>query len=337
MNVLFLVVSIAVRALSQSPAPGAAILIVDHGRVVYSENYGVRDLASKEPVDDHTRFEIGSITKQIVAASILQLKERGKLSLSDRLGYYLPQYTAGKNVTLEQMLQQVSGIPNYSSARGFDQSIPGTPNGVLDILEGLPLDFDQGSSWEYSNSNYYLLSMIVSQVSGMPWQQYVLKHIFAPAGMSDSSFARDEASIADMAVGYTRAGRGSWKLVKAESMNGWAGGAGDIVSTTRDLAKWDAALFSGKIVDAADLKLMTSPGPFPAWGGGYGFGWAIDSHDGFSRFWHPGETNGFVAANMVYPTLDEDVIVLCNASFIDSQKLADLVFDEHRSAVAPSN
>lgn len=332
---LFLVIGIAARALSHGPAPGAAVLIVDHGHVVYSENYGVRDLASKAPVDDHTRFEIGSITKEMVAASILQLKEGGKLSLSDRLGKYFPQYTAGQNITLEQMLQQVSGIPNFGSAKGFDSRNPGTTAAVLELLDDLRLDFDPGSHWEYSNSNYYLLAAIVSQVSGMPWQQYVREHIFAPSGMNESSFAKDEGSIADMAIGYTQPGKKAGELVKSEPMNGWAGGAGDIVSTTRDVAKWDEALFSGKIVDAADLKLMTVPGPFPAMGGGYGFGWVIDSYHGFQRFWHPGQTNGFVAANMVYPTLGEDVIVLCNLSFVDSQKLGELIFNVWHSANAP--
>jgi CubicO group peptidase (beta-lactamase class C family) len=322
-----------VKALGASP--GAQVLIVDHGRIVYDVPYGVRDVRTRLPVDDRTGFEIGSITKQFTAAAVLQLKERGKVALSDPLGKYLPQYAAARAITLQQLLWQVSGIPDYTSSPDFDDSKPASLDGVLAAIRSRPLDFAPGSQWEYSNTNYYLLGEVVARVSGMPWQQYVRTNIFRPAGMEDSTFSEDEPHVADMATGYSQSGNGSGPIVAAGPMNGWAGAAGDIVSTARDLAKWDAALFGGRVINAGDVKLMTSAGPVPAGPySGYGFGWMTDAYDGVPRLWHNGGTNGFHSANQVFLSLRQAVIVLSNGNFVDASAVAEAAFDLHNPAIA---
>lgn len=317
--------------------PGMEVVVVDHGKVVTNAAYGVKNVTTKAPVDVHTRFEIGSITKQFTAAAILQLKERGKLSLDDRLGKYVPQYAPGKDVTIRQLLWQISGIPNYTDTPAFGREMalrhgavvflhPGNFRAILAIIAHTPLHFAPGTKWEYSNSNYVLLGRIVEITSGMSWETYVAKNIFARADMRESSFMIDEPRTADVATGY-RPARGAF--VPAQTGDGWAASAGAIVSTASDLARWDTSLFGGHIVAPADVTLMTSPGTLPAPAGDlrYGFGWIIDAYDGQPRVWHNGGTNGFNASNHVYPGLAQNIIVLTNSGVAKAASIAQAVFD----------
>jgi len=331
------------RIESDQKTPGAQVLMLEHGRVVYERNFGVRDLTTRRPVDVHTRFEIGSVTKQFTAAAILQLRERGKLSLSDPLEKFVPQYRLGRRITLEQLLWQVSGIPNYTEGPAYRKLI--VRHGyravftrrvdmdvVLSLIAGQPLHFAPGSSWEYSNTNYFLLGAVVAAASGMPWERYVRTHLFEPAGMSESSFTSEEDRTADMATGYGIA-RDTFKPIPTGP--GADGADGAIVSTARDLAKWNAALFGGKIVSSRSLALMTAPGPRPQGPHhGYGFGLAVDTYDGVRRIAHNGATIGFTSADQVYPTLSQEVIVLASGGQADASEIADTAFDRHNPELA---
>lgn len=323
---------------------GAQVVLVRRGRILYQKAFGVRNLTTGQPVDERTRFEIGSITKQFTAAAILQLKERGKLSLSDRLGKYVPQYARGRDVTLEQMLWQVSGIPDYTEAKAYARLIvvrhgrvvPSNDiglTGVLALIRNRPLDFKPGSGMEYSNTNYSLLGQVVAVVSGMSWEQYVRKHLFEPAAMASSSFMDDESHIRDMATGYTLAPGGRRPIPTGPDIGG-GGGDGAIVATAEDLAKWEEALFGGKIISQADLNLMTAPGLRPLGPHAYGFGWAIDRYDGLSQLSHDGATLGFASNLQVYPDLSQYVIVLTNAYYAHPGVIADVVFNEFNPSLA---
>lgn len=326
------IASSAVTALKVSRAPGASIAVAEHGKVVFQQAFGVKNLDSHAPVDRQTGFEIGSVTKQFTAAAILQLKEQGKLSLSDPLGKYVPQYAAGKKVTIEQLLWQVSGIPNYTEVNHFVQiatTRPGSLDAVLALIKGKPLQFAPGTKWAYSNTNYYLLGRVVEVASGMPWETYLRTHIFAPANMTHSTFMKDERAVADMATGYEQK---KDAFNPSPPFNGWAAGAGEIVSTADDLLKWDRALFAGELISAADLQLMTRPGRLRnGKSTGYGFGWEIDTHDTTTRIAHSGGTFGFAAQNEVYPKLGEAIVVLQNSSAASPDIVSSQVF----SAVNP--
>lgn len=326
------IASSVVTALKVSRAPGASVAITKHGKVVFEQGFGVKNLDSQTPVGPHTRFEIGSITKQFTAAAILQLKEQGKLSLSDPLGKYVPQYAAAKNVTIEQLLWQVSGIPDYVGVNDFVHIATtrrGSLAAVLALVAGKPLQFAPGTKWAYSNTNYYLLGHVVEVASGMPWDTYVRTHIFAPANMTDSTFMKDERGIADMATGYAQEKGG---FSPAPPFTGWTGAAGAIVSTAVDLAKWDHALLAGKLISAADLQLMTHPGHLrDGKSTGYGFGWEIGARDATARIAHSGGTFGFAAQNDVYPKLGEAIVVLQNSSDASPNVISGEVF----SAVNP--
>jgi len=325
------------KIMTAARVPGVQVAVVDHGRIVALHAYGVQDVATKSPVDDHTRFEIGSITKQFTAAAILQLKAAGKVRLDDTLAKYLPEYAAAKDVTIAQMLGQVSGIPDYTKQPAFIAmvapiggrlTIPqrGDFAAMLAIVRDKPLDFAPGTQWAYSNTNYELLGRIVEIASGMPWQAYVRAHIFVPAGMTESGFMQDEPAMRDAATGYATDGG---TLIPTRSFNGWTTGAGSIVSTASDVAKWDVALFGGKIVSADDLALMTQPGAFTALSASmrYGFGWLIDAFEGQRRLWHNGGTLGFAASNEVYPALSQAIVVLDNNAESSTDAIAEAVFN----------
>lgn len=316
--------------------PGMEVVVVRNGAIVSNTPYGVKNIRSGGAVDAHTRFEIGSITKQFTAAAILQLQERGKLSLDDKLQKYIPQYAVGNDVTLRQMLMQISGIPSYTDNKEFGALIVkrngafvlsrrGDLQAVLAIIGPKPLDFRPGTKWEYSNSNYYLLGHVVEVASGMPWERYIAKNIFAPAQMTESSFMESESHLPDMATGYVLQKK---TLFPTGTFAGWAGGAGAIVSTGSDMARWDLALLSGKIITDADRRLMMTGGDLPAMGGArYGFGWVVDTYDGQPRVWHNGGTLGFSASNQYYPSRNEIVIVLANTIAGSTDDIADAVFD----------
>jgi CubicO group peptidase (beta-lactamase class C family) len=238
----------------------------------------------------------------------------------------------------------VSGIPNYVDLPAFNAMIlseggkmtlreRGDFTRVLALVRGKPLDFAPGTKWAYSNTNYALLGRIVEIASSTPWQAYIQAHVFAPAGMTESAFMDDEVRLQDVATGYAPE---KDKLLVAGTFNGWAGAAGAIVSTASDMAKWDAALFGGKIVAPDDLALMTRPGALPALSAKsrYGFGWVVDTFDEQQRLWHNGGTLGFSASNHIYPGLSEAIIVLENNSGSDSDAIADAVFNTLHPALA---
>ena len=332
------------KLMSAAQIPGMQVLVIDNGRVTASRSYGVKDVASKAPVDAHTRFEIGSITKQFTAAAILQLKERGKLKLTDTLSAYVPEYSAAKDVTLAQLLGQVSGIPNYTDTAAFKALV--VTNGgkmtiqqrgdvarIVALVKDKPLDFAPGTRWAYSNTNYALLGRVVEIASGMPWDAYVRANILRPAGMNESGFMEDEATMTDVATGYSTE-KGA--LTPTTTFNGWAGAAGAIVSTAGDLAKWDAALIGGKLVSADDLATMLRPGTLPAMGpkSHYGYGWIVDAYEGQSRVWHNGGTLGFAASNQMYPGLSETIVVLANNGHADADAVANAVFNALHPEIA---
>ncbi|HLI95540.1 MAG TPA: serine hydrolase domain-containing protein, partial [Candidatus Baltobacteraceae bacterium] len=240
------------NAVQANKTPAAEIGVVRSGKLIVDDAYGMANLKQKVPATPQTQFEIGSVTKQFTAAAILQLKEQGKLDLGDSLGKYVPEYARGKDITIEQLLWQVSGVPNYTDVSHFVHIAGTTPGGVdpaIALIAKKPLDFKPGTRFEYSNTNYILLGAVVARVSHMPWETYIRKNIFEPTGMMRSGFIQDEPSMPDVATGYSRGKKG--RLQVAPPLNGpWAGAAGGIVSTVSDMAKWDTAFYGGKIVSS---------------------------------------------------------------------------------------
>jgi len=296
---------------------GAAIGIVHDGALIYVKTFGDRNISEKQPVDADTRFEIGSVTKQFTAAAILQLQEQGKLSIDDRLATYLPSFPHADEITLRQLLNQVSGLPNYTNMPDIVTEMSTVPDASTKIAAYVagPLHFTPGTKWEYSNTNYWVLGQVVAKVSGKTWEDYVRAHLFAPAGMSHSGFVSDEPGFDDFATPYWQGLKNDLPLQAAPKMlESWPGGAGAIVSTIGDLAAWDDALAGGKIVNHDDYELMSTPARLTnGTSTNYGMGLETAPHDGHDRIGHNGGTNGSLTVNATYPNDKLDIIVLENS------------------------
>jgi CubicO group peptidase (beta-lactamase class C family) len=243
------------KQLDEQHIAGAAVGVYQDGALVDLKTFGYRDVAKKLPVDAGTRFEIGSVTKQFTAAAILQLQEQGKLSIDDRLAKYLPSFPHANEVTLRQLLNQISGLPDYTDLPDIATAMSTTADATDKIVAyaNKPLNFPPGTKWQYSNTNYWVLGKVVATVSGMSYEDYVREHVFKPAGMTHSGFVSDESTMDDFAIPYWHGPKNDGPAQPAPTMfESWPGGAGAIVSTIGDLAAWDAALASGKIVSPAN-------------------------------------------------------------------------------------
>jgi D-alanyl-D-alanine carboxypeptidase len=336
---------VATSALTVQSIPGVQISIVRNGQVVLDQGYGVQNIATSKPVDSNTIFEIGSITKQFTAAAILQLKERGKLRLTDRLAQFVPEYAPGKDVTIQQLLQMTSGIPDHindpPNAVKVISTSAGSLDAALNLIKDMPLHFKPGAQQEYSNTNYLLLGTIVARVSNLPFSEYISRNIFAPAHMTHSAFLKDENSLPNMATGYELTDEATLKQAGRIGY-GWSGGAGSIISTAGDMAKWDEAFFSDKIVSAPDVKLATTPAVVKGKPTDYGFGWSVDTVDGLRVISHDGGMLGFTSINDVFPALQMSVIVLANNGDASPDAIAkgivarlDSAFASKRNAASP--
>jgi len=294
---------------------GAAVAVYQDGKLLDLKTYGLRDVAKKLPVDADTRFEIGSVTKQFTAAAIMQLQEQGKLSIDDPLAKYLPSFPHAKDVTLRQLLNQTSGLPDYTNQPDIATLMSTTDaNANVVAYVAKPLDFAPGTKWEYSNTNYWVLGKVVAAVSGTSYEGYVREHIFKPAGMTHSGFVSDEATTDDFAIPYWHGAKNNGPAEPAPPMlESWPFAAGGIISTVGDLAAWDMALESGKIVSHESYVAMSSPGHLadgkPT---NYGFGLGIGKTDGHERIGHGGGTPGSLAENATYPSDHLIVVVLEN-------------------------
>jgi D-alanyl-D-alanine carboxypeptidase len=304
------------KQVSEQQVTGAAVGVYRDGTLVTIKTYGLRDVAKNLPVDADTRFEIGSVTKQFTAAAILQLHEHGKLSIDDPLAKYLPSFPHASEITLRQLLNQISGLPNYTGMADIQTMMSTVPDATGKIVAYVnkPLSFTPGTKWEYSNTNYWVLGKVVAVVSGTSYEDYIREHIFKPAGMTHSGFVSDESNIDDFAIPYWQGPKSDGPTQPAPKMlESWPSAAGAIVSTIGDLAAWDTALASGKVISADSYALMSSPGRLA---NGkltdYGMGLEVGVHEDHARVAHGGGTPGSLAMNATYPNDHLDIIVLEN-------------------------
>ncbi|MBC5815893.1 MAG: beta-lactamase family protein [Candidatus Eremiobacteraeota bacterium] len=330
---------VVLTAMRAQRVPGSEIAIAEGNTLSLNRGYGLASIKANSTVTSATQFEIGSITKQITAAAILQLKEQGKFKLSDRLGKFLPRYVPGRNVTLEQMLWHISGIPDFMFVHGFPTfwclmlRNSGGFNSALALIKNEPLQFNPGTRYAYSNSNYVLLGEVISRVTHMSWRDYVRKNILSRAGMTQTSFIDKEPALPNMAVGYREDPKGV--VIPAPPFGYWPGAGGSIVSTAADIARWDQAFFAGKIVNQDDVKLATTAHILPSGEStGEGFGWEVGTYEGQPRFAYTVSTNGFTAENEYFPKTGEAIIVLTNSVDEQVRLIANAVFAVLHPALA---
>jgi D-alanyl-D-alanine carboxypeptidase len=303
----------------QHHVPGVACLVCKDGQTVKTFYGGEANLEWNAPVGPGTVFEIGSISKQFAAASILLLAEQGKLSVDDNISKYLTNTPpAWAKIKIYHLLSHTSGIHSYDDMEGFELRQHLTQAQFISRLARHPLDFQPGEKWAYCNAGFSLLGYIVENVSGEEYLSFLKEHIFMPLGMTNSAFRDPVNVIPHRAAGYVF-DHGKYYNRDYDLTDLFS--AGTIVSTVSDLAKWDSALMGGGVLNESSRQLWWTPArlndgrPVPVSRDGsrtYGFGWFLQTLDGHKNIGHTGVTSGFSAANELYPDDRLFVIVLSN-------------------------
>lgn len=304
------------QSAERSEAPGIVAAILRDGEVVEMFAWGGADCAGGGTADPFASYEIGSISKHITAVALMQLWDRGQVDLDAPVGRYLDDIPeAWRVVTIRQLLTHTSGVPDYEEAGGYGvyETQP-TPQQVYDIVDDRPLDFDPGTRWSYSNTGYFLLSLVVQRVSGERFGDYLRNHLFDPLGMEHSfmgGYAPDGATLAQGC--RPGEGEGAARIPVRPIHEASTFGAGGISSTLQDWAKWDDALHEGRLLSPRAMELLFTPQVLPdGENTGYAFGMGIDEFRGAPRRNHNGQTQGFVADYSHYPDRNASTIVFAN-------------------------
>ena len=286
--------------------PGASVLVVREGQVVFRQSYGMANLEERVASTPDTHYRLASLTKQFTAAAILTLAERGKLSLDDRATRFL-QTLPENGITIRHLLTHTSGLYDYE-----DLIPPGATKQLkdIDVLHLLEPQrstyFPPGSRYRYSNSGYVLLALVVERASGQRFADFLRQSIFEPIGMKSSvAFEEGVSSVPNRAYGYSREGSG-WRRTD-QSITSATLGDGGIYTSVNDLLFWIRALESGRF-DAAIQPQVATDEPHVH----YGFGWYAGEHGGHRAVWHHGETMGFRNFVVRFPDQHLAVIVLTN-------------------------
>jgi D-alanyl-D-alanine carboxypeptidase len=305
--------SIANQVLQSTGVPSASVAVVKNGRVAYTNAYGCAKLNPCANATPDLRYAIGSISKQFTAVAILLLQQDGKLRVDDPVSRFIPGLTRGNEVTVRQLLSHTSGYQDFWPQ---DYVMPGmltptTPQSIADQWAKKPLDFDPGSRWQYSNTNYTLAGMVVEKASGMPFFQFVRTRILQPAGLTSAADFDADPRAAN-ATGYIRYGLGPLRPAP-DAGSGWMWAAGELAMTARDLANWDINLIRhGLLTPASYRELEREVVLNNGAGTGYALGLDVGMQGGRFMIEHSGEVSGFTAENIVFPEDSAAIVVLTN-------------------------
>ncbi len=330
------------RPYASTDAPGMAVVVIQKGKVVFEGAYGVADLENRIPITTKTDFRLASLTKEFTAMAVMLLAKDGKLKYDDPITRFFPEFPAyGKQFTVRNLLNHTSGLLDYEDiydeeTRGMNPVPQIHDAEILRMMERqTKTKFTPGTKWDYSNTGYALLAMIVEKVSRKSYPEFVRERIFAPLGMTSSvAFVKGKNEVPRRAFGYRRSKDGTWQFADQSSTSAVLGDGG-IYSNVEDMAKWDAGLRDHKLLSEVQMQDALKPAPFEARGpheepAQYGFGWFVNPYKGRRRMWHYGETSGFLTSIQRFTDDDLTVVVLANRTDVDpgdlALKVADLVF-----------
>ncbi len=286
-----------------------AVLVAREGRILLEKGYGLADRERAVPNTPQTRFHIASLTKQFTAMAILQLQERGKLRVTDRISRYLPGCpSAWRDITIEHLLTHTSGLVDYfnlDAVRGL-LARPVTPAEIVALFRDQPLQCEAGSNYCYSNSGYVLLGQIVERASGQSYATWIGSNILSPLGMAHTTYGPPAPPLA-CAVGYETA----WtRAPDADLSLGYS--AGGLSSTVEDLYLWDQALYTTRLCSRASLDAMFTSHAMAGEKVGCGYGWFIRDVSGRRRISHTGLLYGHSAIIARFPDERVTIIMLSN-------------------------
>lgn len=305
---------IAQDGLAQTGVPSASVAVVKDGQIAYVRAYGQARLEPPTPARPEMRFSIGSISKQFTAAAILMLAEQGKLSLDDPVAKYVPNLTRADEVTIRQLLSHTSGYQDYWPQDYVPPFMtrPITAEKIMDLWARKPLDFDPGTKWQYSNTNYVIAGVIVEKVSGKPLLEFLHERVFSPLGMEHVENIDLHRLGETDATGYMRYALGPPRLAPKEGP-GWLFAAGELAMPAAELAKWDIAMLGQRLLKPAWYKEMETEVKLKDGSGtGYALGLKVGNLAGHRMVRHGGEVSGFTATNAVFPDDNAAVVVLTN-------------------------
>ncbi|HEV2705236.1 MAG TPA: serine hydrolase domain-containing protein [Pyrinomonadaceae bacterium] len=293
--------------------PGLSLAVVREGRLVKAQGYGLANIELNVAATPETVYEVGSLTKQFTAAAVLLLVEEGKVSLEERLAKYLGETasTAWGDVTIRQLLTHTSGIREFSTLPGFELSKRLTPEQLDKAIAALPSAFPAGTSWQYSNTNYYLLGRVVERASGQRFDEFLEARIFKPLGMKATLMADPRRIIPQRASGYQWR-EGAWVNRDDAALADTFAAAG-LASNVLDLARWETALDARRLLKPESFEQMWQPArlatgkSYP-----YGMGWSVGTFRGRRLLEHGGLMGGFSSYVARFTEERLSVIVLCN-------------------------
>jgi len=300
--------------LERTKTPSASIAVIKDGKIAYVHAYGVARLSPLVKATPATRYQIASLSKEIVAAAALLLQQDGKLSLDDKVGKWLPDLTAANIVTLRQCLTHTAGYPDFWPQDYVTEWMlhPTSTDAILADWAKRPLSFDPGSSWQYSNTGYVVAGRIIEMAAGRPLFDFINDRIFQRLGITDAVDINRMPLEAPDALGYIRAALAPPQPQPPAAM-GWMFGAWPFALTAEDLAVWDLSILHHTLLSAESYVVeLTSTKLNNGSDTGYSLGLNVGKRYGRLIISHTGEGAGYLSANRLYPDDDTAVVVLTN-------------------------
>ncbi len=309
----------------KTSGPGCEILVAKKGSIVYKKAFGNANIELNVPMKPDMVFKLGSITKQFTAVAILQLVEQNKISLQDSLQKYIKDFPPkGHIITIENLLTHTSGITDYMQLDYADKNAERNdydPQQVIDKFKMLPLEFEPGTQFKYSNSGYYLLGYIIEKISGKNFETYLQDNILTPLDLNHTYFDRSNTIIPGRVDGY-RKDNSDYKNADYWSMT-IAYSAGELISNAEDLFKWHKGLYSYKILQKETLEKAHTP--FKLKDGTvteYGYGWILKNVSGIKSIEHGGAITGFRTNEIYFPAEDIFITTLFNCECSPKDELS---------------
>jgi len=324
--------------------PGLSLAVVKSGRIIKAKGYGLASVELNVPATEGTVYQLASATKSFTATAIMLLVEDGKVNLEDSITKYLSELPESwSRITVRQLLTHTSGIQDYLRAPNVVWERDYKADEIIKLVAGLPLSFQPGERWEYSNTGYVLLAVIIQKVSGNSYDQFLAERVYKPLAMNATRRDDPSAVIRERAAGYQLENK---TLRNAEHLNPtlWNNGDGGLLSTVLDLAKWDAALYAGKLFKMSSFEQMWTPvklsngyDAHTMFDNGYGFGWFLDHYRGHRVIEHSGGRPGAVSTITRFVNDKLTVIILANCDGWNPRGIARCVAGIYdRSLLPPS-
>lgn len=304
-----------------------SLLVAKKGKILLHKGYGMANYSYDIPNTSSTKFKLASVSKQFTAMAIMILNQKGKLSTEDKLTKYIPDYPGGDKISIHNLLTHTSGIFEFAKLPGFFDSIMKMPHSLeqmIALTKYKALEFEPGTKYEYSNSNYILLSYIIEKASGKNYGDYIKEAIFDLLGMKNSGLYDNKDVLKNVAIGYTEGNNGleHGKYVDMSIVSG----AGALYSTVDDMFLWDQSFYNEKLLKKATLEKIVTP-----FKENYAYGWMVDKYADHKWIYHGGFIQGFGAIISRFPDDELCIVILMNVdnyTFRGNGVIRGIMFDQ---------